>query len=110
MRLRAPAAGTELTTSGSCLLFSARSMAPNQAERDERTNLGADICRRASPPHCGHCPREDAAPMGSINSNVPCCGQQNSYITMLRLLRWHAGRIRKAHREPASPRLKRALR
>ena len=53
VRLRAPARGSEVTTSGSSRLFSAPSMAATSRRGANDPSIGAEKARRASLPHAG---------------------------------------------------------
>jgi hypothetical protein len=71
VRLRAPLAGNEVTTSGSWRLFSARSIAADQAERVPLMTVGSEMTRLASPPHREHVTDSGALPSGRVISNTP---------------------------------------
>lgn len=71
VRLRAPAEGTEVTTSGSWRLFSARSIAAVQAVRGADLSIGAETIRLASLPHAEQGTDAGAVPIGRVISNTP---------------------------------------
>jgi len=71
VRLRAPADGTDVTTSGSWALFSARSIAPNRAGRDPQRIIGAETILLAGPPQSAHGTDSGAVPIGLTTSNTP---------------------------------------
>jgi len=89
--LRAPVEGSDVTTSGSCALFSACSIAADQAERDVHMTMGIETIRLASLPHAGHAADSGAVPSGRDISNTPSWSHRYSYmaIALLRLIRKH---------------------
>jgi len=72
-RLRAPADGTEVTTSGSWRLLSARSIAALQALRVPHLTIGIEMTRLASLPHTGQLTVSGAVPRGRVTSKTPSC-------------------------------------
>jgi hypothetical protein len=70
VRLRAPVGGSVETISGSCRLFSARSIAATRARGADRS-MGIEKTRLASALHTGHMTDCGAVPIGLVMSNVP---------------------------------------
>jgi len=70
VRRRAPVDGSDLTTSGSSRLFSARSIAASTA-RDPRKSTGTEKTRRASMLHTVQVTDSGAVPSGRVTSKTP---------------------------------------
>ena len=74
VRLRAPAGGREVTTSGSSRVFSAWSIAAARPGGVD-VSMGFEKIRLAWRSHTGHAIDAGAVPIARIASNAPCWSQ-----------------------------------
>lgn len=85
--LRAPAEGTEVTTSGSLRLFAAWSIAATTA-REPRNSTGTEKTRLDSLLHTVQVADSGAVPSGRANSNTPSASHRYSYVAIHPVHRW----------------------
>jgi hypothetical protein len=92
VRIRAPADGGDVTTSGSLRVFSACSSMVTWSRRVDRS-IGLEKTRRAWAPHRSQVIDSGAVPSGNLtSSNTPSLSHRYSYVVTRTSFRHSAGR------------------